>query len=131
MRSMMSLLTAMSSRMDQYERARDGRHDSTSVHAVYAVPPEPTTSRATAEYGPVRCPGAADGYRDVSEEVRTCVASHLRGAPALFVSTDDESASGDEGMLPACWKRGLKSGKVRTMDSIVTKKMVWPHKVVF
>ena len=27
-------------------------------------------------------------------------------------------------------KRGLNSGKVQTMDSIVTKKVVWPHKLV-
>ena len=38
----------------------------------------------------------------------------------LVVSMDDESASGDERILPAHRMRGLKSGKVQTMDSIIT-----------
>ena len=59
-----------------------------------------------------------------------CVASHLWGTPVIFISTDDESASGDEGMLPARRKRGLKSGMARTMDYIVTMKVIWPHKVL-
>ena len=64
---------------------------------------------------------------DVSEEVWPRVARHLQSAPALFVSTGDGSASGEEGLWPAHRMRGLKSGKDRTMGSIVTRKVVWPH----
>ena len=97
MKSMTSLLTAMNSSMDKFERSRD-ESDSASVHAVYAVPPEPSTSRATTDDGPARCcQGAAvpDGYSDVSKEVRACVASHHHSTPALFISTDNGSASRD------------------------------------
>ena len=76
-RSMMSVLTALSNRMDHYERSREGRQDSASVPPVYAMAPEPTTSRTTIEEGPARCPGAADGYLDVSDEVQVHVARHL------------------------------------------------------
>ena len=84
MRSMMSLLTALTNRMDQYERSRDGRHDSASVHEVYTMVHDPSTSRATGEEGQATCPGAADGYLDVSEDVWVPTR-----CPALFISTDD------------------------------------------
>ena len=63
MRSMMSLLTALNNRMEQYERSKDGRQDSSSAHAVYAMAPNPTTCRVTAKDGPARHPRAADGYQ--------------------------------------------------------------------
>ena len=59
------------------------------------------------------------------------MASHIHSTPALFVSMADDTASGEEGLLPAHRKKGLKSSKVRTMDSIVTRKVVWLHEVVF
>ena len=94
----MSVLTTMNNKMDQYERSKDERTDSASVHAVYVVPPEPSTSRATVEDGPARHSGAAvpDRYCNVAEEGWACVASHLWGTPALFVSADNDSGS-DEG----------------------------------
>ena len=73
MRSMMSLLTALANRMDHYKRSSDGRQDSASVHALYAVAPEHSNSRATVEDGSARHPGAANGYLEVSKEVRACV----------------------------------------------------------
>ena len=132
MKSVMALLTAMNTRMDRFERGKNGSN-SASVHTVYTVPPEPTTSRSTAEEDPARHQESAvpDGYDDVSEEVWAHVASHIPSDPAIFIPMDDETASGEEGALPVSRKRGLKSGKVRTMDSIITRKVVWPHEVVF
>ena len=77
MTSMMSVLTALSNRMDHYERSREGKQDTASVYAVYAVAPDHTTSRANIEDGPARCPGAADGYLEVSKEVWACVTRRL------------------------------------------------------
>ena len=54
MRSMMSLLIAMSSRVDQYERSRDGRQDYASAHAVYAMEPRTYHQLVTAEDRPPR-----------------------------------------------------------------------------
>ena len=50
----MSLLTSMNTRMSQYEKRLDERNNSASVHAVYTVPPKPSTSRATVEDGHAR-----------------------------------------------------------------------------
>ena len=115
--------------MTRFERSKDGSN-STSVHTVY-VHTEPTTSRASSEADPARSQDTAvlDGYCDVSEEVRVLVASHMHSTPALFIPIN-RAASGEEGLHPAHRKRGLTSGKARTMDSIVTRKVVWPCEVV-
>ena len=45
--------------------------------------------------------------------------------------TDEDTASAGEEAPPTCGKHGLQSGQVRTAaDSLVTKKVVWPHEVV-
>ena len=117
--------------MDRFERS-DGSN-SASVHTVYAVPPVPTTSRSTAEADTARSQNTdvPNGYRDGFEELWVQVASRICSAPALFVSTDDDTASWDERAIPGYRKRGLKSSKVRTMDSIIARKVVLPHEEVF
>ena len=44
MKCVMASVTAMNTRMDRFERSKDGGN-SASVHTVYDVPPEPCTSR--------------------------------------------------------------------------------------
>ena len=128
LKSVMALLKAINTRMSRFERSEN---NSASVHTVY-IPIEPTTSRASTEADPARSQDTAtpDGYHDVSGKVRAWVTSHIQSTPTLFVSMDDETASGEEGLLPARRKRGLKSGNARTMDSIVTWTVVWLHEVV-
>ena len=130
---MLTLLTNMNIRMEQYEKRLDERNDSASTHVPYIVPPESSTCRATVEGGFARHPAAADpeGYTDVSEAVRTRVASHLRGASAPFDFADNVFVSKDEEPLSSHKKRGLKSGKVKTTDAMVMKRGVWPHEVVY
>ena len=132
LKTMMSPLTSMNSRMSQYEERLNRRSNSASVHAVYMVFPEPSTSRATVD-GSTRQLTAAilDGFPHMADEVRVRVDSCLRGTPTLYGFTDDKSSSEDEAALPAHQKQGLKTGKIRTTDSMVTKKVVWWHKVVY
>ena len=63
------------------------------------------------------------------EEVRTRVANWLRGGPGLPVHTDKDTASEDELEPATKRKRVLKSGKIMTVDTLVTRKITWPHEI--
>ena len=64
-----------------------------------------------------------DAFQDVAEEVRAKVAQHLWGASALYTLTDEGKASEDEEVSHTHRRRGLKSGKVCTTDSVVVKRV--------
>ena len=68
---------------------------------------------------------------DIPDKVWAKVTMHLRGAPARDLhTTDDNSGSDEEVTTPAPKRRGLKSGKVCTMDTTV-KRITWPHDVMY
>ena len=67
----------------------------------------------------------------MAQEVRARMVNHLKGAPTLYIVTDDDTASEDEEAPPTHMKWGLKSSKCRIADSLVTKQIVWPHEVVY
>ena len=64
---------------------------------------------------------APDSFTHVAEEVRTRVANWLRVAHAPLVQTGEDTASEDK--LEACARRKqeLKSGKIQTVDTLVTR----------
>ena len=66
----------------------------------------------------------------MAEKVRTRVTNRRRVTPALSVHTDNDTASENEEPLRRL-KIALKSGKVWTADTLVSKKITWPHKVVY
>ena len=74
---------------------------------------------------------APDNFPDMVEEVWTKFANRLRGVPAPFVHTDEDNVSEDEPAAPTRRKQGLKSGNVQTADTLVTRKITWPHEVVY
>ena len=67
----------------------------------------------------------------MAEEVRARVVNWLRATPALPVHRDEETASEDELEPYRRRKRALKSGKIRTVDTLVTGKITCPHEVVY
>ena len=46
--------------------------------------------------------------------------------PLMYGETELEDGEAS----PICRRRGLNSGKIRTMDSLVTKRIKWPHEMV-
>ena len=73
-----------------------------------------------------------DTFPEVAEEVSARVASCLRGAPALyFQTTDEDSVYDGEQTAPTQKRKGLKSGRLRTMVTMVLKRITWPHEVVY
>ena len=69
---------------------------------------------------------------DITDEVQGKVASHMRGSPALQLTTmNDDSRSEEAATTPAPRKRGLKSGNIHTVDTTVLCKITWPHEVVY
>ena len=72
-----------------------------------------------------------DNFQGVEEEVQVRVTSWLKGAPSLFIQTDEDTASEDDQGAPTCRKQTLKSGTLCTSDTVVTKRITWPHKVVY
>ena len=104
----------------------------TTSKANFTAPPVPSTSRAldkdtcTTQGQP---PSASqDGFPDVAE-VRTRVANLLRAALELPDFTDEDTACEDEVEPHRRRKRAFKSGKIQTADTLVTKKITWPHEV--
>ena len=66
---------------------------------------------------------------DVSDAIRAQVTRRLRGAP-LYPSTNEDTALDDEVPAPYRSRQQLKSGKIRTTDTYVTKQVGWPHEMV-
>ena len=46
-------------------------------------------------------------------------------------TTDDDSASDEEQTTPTWKRKGLNCGKLHTADTLVLKRIIWPHKVVY
>ena len=65
----------------------------------------------------------------MSEEVKAQVTQCVWRVPAPYSLTDEKPVPEDEEAPHTHSSRGLKSGKVRTTDSLVVKKVKWPHKV--
>ena len=93
----------------------------------------PPCSIVPDEGGIVRCPKATalDSFTDVVAEVWARVTNQLRRAPATFMYTDKDTTSEDELMAPTRRKHRLKSGKVWTAETLVTRKITWPHEVIY
>ena len=68
---------------------------------------------------------------DISDAVRAQVANHMRGAPMMDFITSDEDPESGEKATTAPRKKALKSGKIRTTNSSVLHKVIWPHEVVY
>ena len=66
---------------------------------------------------------------DISKVVRAKVASRMRGAPVMDLATIDKESEEEPTPIPK--RKTLKLGKIRTADSSVLHKVVWPHKVVY
>ena len=47
-----------------------------------------------------------------------------------FITSDEDTESGEEA-TPTPEKKALKSGKIRTADSSVLHKAIWPYEVVY
>ena len=55
----------------------------------------------------------------------------LRGVPTPFLWTDKDTASEDKKPAHPHMRRAMKSGKIHTKDSYVTRQVRWPHEMVF
>ena len=72
-----------------------------------------------------------DSYPDMSGEVRTRVAKRLSSAPTADFQSDYDTASDDEWGPSTSKRHKFKSGKIRTADTLVTKRIVWLYEVVY
>ena len=73
-----------------------------------------------------------EAIADITDKVRTKVASHMRSGPVLQLPiTNEDSGSEEKATTPAPRKWVLKSGKIHTADTTVLCKITWPHKVVY
>ena len=59
------------------------------------------------------------------------VATWLKDAPTTGMQMDGDTGSDDDQGGPLQKKHGLKSGKIRTADFLVTKGIRWPLEVVY
>ena len=95
LKTVMTLLETMSSRMGAYEKRLKEATSVTTDQVTFTATTALSTSRArdegTTQSQPLSAP--QDGFPDVAEEVTTRVA---RAAPALPLHTDDDTASEDE-----------------------------------
>ena len=66
---------------------------------------------------------------DMGNEVRAQVARRLHAAPVLFPLTEEETDTDDEDHAVRTKRKGFKSGKIRTTDLYVTKRVIWPHEM--
>ena len=100
---------------------------------IFTAQPEASTNQAAAGRVPARPVPAemCDTFLDVAKEVRTKVVQHLQGASTPYPLTDQGPASEDEEASHTNGRRGLKSGKVSTIDSVVVKRVQWSHEMVF
>ena len=63
--------------------------------------------------------------------VRRKLAQHHRRTPLLVKTCTDESEMDEEPAPRRKKAQALKSGKVRTVDSTVIKRIMWPHELVY
>ena len=63
----------------------------------------------------------------VPETVRRKLVWHLRRTPLLVESCTDESQMDEEPAPRGKKAKALKSGKIRTADWTVIKRIMWPH----
>ena len=68
---------------------------------------------------------------DLADEFRAQVDQHLWGASSTYPMADEDTASEDKGAACTHRRRAMKSGKVRTMDTYVTKRVRWLHEMFF
>ena len=66
-----------------------------------------------------------------SELARRKIVRHLRQAPLLIESLTDDSETDEEPDRRKMRMRALKSGKIRTSDSTVVKRITWPHEFLY
>ena len=66
---------------------------------------------------------------DISDAVRSKVTNEMRGAPMKDLITSDEDSESRDEATPSPVKKALESGKIRTTDSSVLHKVIWPHEV--
>ena len=68
----------------------------------------------------------------IPETVRRKLARHLRRTPLLVVETCTDESETDGEPAPRRKKaKALKSGKIRTADLTVIKRIMWSHELVY
>ena len=130
--NMGSMLTTLMHKMQQLEQRPETEEMSAATHNLYAGAVASTSTQEAQAQAPVHTqpPPEASSHPDVSDEVRVQVARHLNTAPMMFPLTDDDSDTNDEERAQRRRHRVMKSGKIRTTDVYVTKRVRWPHEMV-
>ena len=123
--NMGSLLTTLMHKMQHLEQQAELEEMTTAAHNLYAGAVASTFTREAEAQAPVptQPPPEANAHPDVSDEVRAQVAIRLNTAPMMFPLTDDDSDIDDEERTWRHRRRGMKSGKIRTTDLYVTKRV--------
>ena len=68
----------------------------------------------------------------MDEQVRIWVEQQVRlSHPPFLAITDNETDGEDEEQLPATRRVTTTSGKLRSTDTTVINKVIWPHELIF
>ena len=134
MTNMGTLLSTLNTRMEGFARRQDHMEGTAVSHTVYTTPPVVSTGQDAEVQAPLPRLTIAEMHAplpDMADVVKAQVAQRLWGAPAPYHLTDEDTASEDEGTAHPSRRRAMKSGKVCTTDTYVTKRERWPHEMVF
>ena len=133
----MELLLDMFSRLqatEHYIQAKQNHDADAAACTGGDQPPESLHQRAAAQVSlTASSPPCAHetAAAKLSEEVRAMVARRLHRAPILTTSTSKDESDLDAGIsVPPRKRQPFKSGNECTADSMVVKKVTWPHELV-
>ena len=68
---------------------------------------------------------------DLSEGLQAAVARRFHHQPIITLSTIDEESDSDAVEPPRLRWKPLKSGKLCMAESMMLKKVTWPHELVY
>ena len=96
---MMTLLVDMNARLATNEQRVESlaAEKEARSHILFTAPDEPCTSRGATRRGVTTGPWLPDHntFSEVAEDIRATVASHLKGAHALYLQTTNEDSASD------------------------------------
>ena len=124
-----SLTASYEQRVDSLAAEKETR-----PHILFTAPDESHTGLGATKDGgddwpPARRPQHLPGSRRRSQ---TQGSQHLRAAPSLYLQTTEGVSASDEEQTARTQKRkGLKSSKLHTADTMALKGITWPHKVAY
>lgn len=78
-----------------------------------------------------REPSTKEEAMHMSESVRCKLSHWLKQAPLLTESTIEEESDSEEMGVRQKFRKTIKSGKVRTADATIVKRITWPHKLIY